>query len=61
MFFAYDTGIRVDLITDYFEVYFPMYSNRGWEINQSNYAQRIRFVFTTDFSALASLFTRKWF
>lgn len=61
VFFAYDTGIRVDLITDYFEVYFPMYSNRGWEINQSNYAQRIRFVFTTDFSALASLFTRKWF
>ena len=61
VFFAYDTGIRVDLITDYFEVYFPMYSNRVWEINQSNYAQRIRFVFTTDFSALASLFTRKWF
>ncbi|MGB0186664.1 MAG: metalloprotease [Flavobacteriaceae bacterium] len=61
VFFAYDTGIRMDLITDYFEVYFPMYSNLGWEIDQSNYPQKIRFVFTTDFSALASLFTRRWF
>ena len=61
VFFAYDTGIRMDLITDYFEIYFPVYSNLGWEINQSNYAQKIRFVFTTDFSALASLFTRRWF
>lgn len=61
VFFAYDAGIRMDLITDYFEIYFPVYSNLGWEINQSNYAQKIRFVFTTDFSALASLLTRRWF
>ena len=60
-FFAYDAGVRLDLVTDFFEIYFPVYSNLGWEINQSNYPQKIRFVFTTDFSALAELFTRRWF
>lgn len=60
-YFAYDSGIRLDLIIDYFELYFPVYSNLGWEINQSNYPKKIRFVFTTDISKLATLFTRKWF
>ena len=60
-FFAYDSGVRLDLIIDYFELYFPVYSNLGWEINQSNYSEKIRFVLTTDISKLASLFTRKWF
>lgn len=60
-FFAYDAGIRLDLITDYFEVYFPVYSNLGWEIAQEKYPQKIRFVFTTDISKLSSLLTRRWF
>ena len=60
-FFAYDSGIRIDLILDYFELYFPFYSNLGWEINDNNYSNKIRFVFTTDISKLAGLFTRRWF
>ncbi len=60
-YFAYDSGIRLDLIIDYFELYFPVQSNLGWEITQSNYPQKIRFVFTTDISKLTTLFTRKWF
>ena len=60
-FFAYDAGIRLDLITDFFEVYFPIYSNLGWEIDQENYSQKIRFVITTDISKLSSLLTRRWF
>ena len=60
-FFAYDAGIRFDLITDFFEIYFPVYSNLGWEISQEKYAQKIRFVFTTDISKLSSLLTRRWF
>lgn len=59
--FMYDSGIRIVLIEDYFEVYFPVYSNRGWEIGQSNYDQRIRFMFTLDPQVLLSLFTRKWY
>lgn len=61
VFFGYGTGIRIDLITDFFELYFPVYSNLGWEIAQSSYANKIRFVFTTDLTRLGSLLTRKWF
>ena len=59
--FVYDAGIRLNLVEDYFEIFFPIYSNNGWEIGQSNYDQRIRFMFTVDPKVLLSLFTRKWF
>jgi hypothetical protein len=59
--FLYDSGIRLNLVTDYFELYFPLYSNNGWEIGRPNYDQRIRFIVTLDPKALLGLFTRKWF
>ena len=59
--FVYDSGIRLNLLTDYFELYFPVYSSNGWEIAQPNYAERIRFVITLSPKTLIGLFTRKWF
>lgn len=59
--FVYDTGIRLNLVTDYFEIYFPVYSNLGWEIGQNNYDEKIRFVFTVDPETLLGLFRRKWY
>ncbi|TRX35692.1 gluzincin family metallopeptidase [Flavobacterium restrictum] len=59
--FVYDSGIRLNLVTDYFELYFPVYSTNGWEISQNKYNEKIRFVITLDPSKLTSLFTRKWF
>jgi hypothetical protein len=59
--FVYDTGIRLNLVTDYFEVYFPLYSNLGWEIGNPQYDEKIRFVFTVDPKALLGLFRRKWY
>ncbi len=59
--FVYDSGLRVNLLTDYFELYFPVYSNNGFEIAQNNYHEKIRFVFTAQINALLSLFTRKWY
>jgi hypothetical protein len=59
--FVYDSGIRLNLVTDYFELYFPLYSNNGWEIAGPNYDQRIRFVVTLSPRTLTGLFTRKWF
>nr|WP_294935544.1 aminopeptidase [uncultured Flavobacterium sp.] len=58
--FLYDSGIRLNLVPDYFELYFPVYSNNGWEIAQDNYDQKIRFVITLSPKTLISLFTRKW-
>ncbi|WP_223826561.1 metalloprotease [Flagellimonas sp. S3867] len=59
--FVYDSGIRLNLVTDYFELYFPMYSNRGWEIADKDYGERIRFIVTISPRTLIGLFTRKWF
>ena len=59
--FVYDSGIRLNLVEDYFEIYLPLYSNRGWEIAQPNYDQSIRFMFTVDPQVLLGLFRRKWY
>lgn len=59
--FLYDSGIRLNLVTDYFELYFPVYSSLGWEIGQRDYHERIRFIFTFSPKSLVNLFTRKWF
>jgi hypothetical protein len=58
--FLYDSGIRLNLVTDYFELYFPVYSSNGWEF-QNDYSERIRFIVTLDPKILVNLFTRKWF
>ena len=59
--FVYDSGIRLNLVEDFFELYFPIYSNLGWEIAQPNYDQRIRFIITVDPQVLLGLFRRKWY
>ena len=58
--FVYDSGIRLNLVTDYFELYLPVYSSNGWEIGQQNYGERIRFIVTFQPDTIISLFTRKW-
>lgn len=59
--FVYDVGLRLNLVTDYFELYLPFYSNNGWEISDANYSERIRFIITLSPRTLTGLFTRKWF
>ena len=59
--FVYDSGIRLNLVTDYFELYFPLYSNNGWEVGQQNYGEKIRFIITVSPRTLTGLFTRTWF
>ncbi|SHH52579.1 gluzincin family metallopeptidase [Winogradskyella jejuensis] len=59
--FVYDSGIRLNLVEDYFEIFLPLYSNNGWEIAQPGYDQKIRFMFTVDPQVLLGLFRRKWY
>ncbi|WP_055446415.1 hypothetical protein [Lacinutrix mariniflava] len=59
--FVYDSGIRLNLVEDYFELYLPVYSNLGWEIGQPNYDQSIRFIVTLSPKTLLKLFTRRWY
>ncbi len=57
----YDSGLRLSLVEDYFEVFFPVYSNLGWEMGQANYEEKIRFIITIDVHTLFGLFSRKWY
>jgi len=59
--FVYDSGVRANLVTDFFEIYFPVYSNLGWEVAQANYDEKIRFRITLDLGTLLSLFRRRWY
>jgi len=59
--FQYESGIRLNLFTDYFELYFPIYSSLGNELNQYNYLSKIRFKISLDPDTLSGLFTRRWF
>lgn len=58
---VFDSGIRVSLVADYFELYFPIYSSLGFEPDLPNYDQKIRFIVTLTPKTLLGLFTRKWY
>ncbi len=58
---VFDSGIRLSLVADYFELYFPVYSNLGFEPNLPDYDQRVRFIVTLSPKTLLGLFTRRWY
>ncbi|MFD2909076.1 aminopeptidase [Flavobacterium ardleyense] len=58
--FVYDSGLHLNLVPDYFELFLPVYSSNGFELNSNNYREKIRFVVTLSPKTLVSLFTRKW-
>ena len=57
----YETGIRLNLLTDYFELYLPLYSSLGNEFNQADYLSKVRFKISIDPNTLSGLFSRRWF
>jgi len=59
--FIYDAGLSLNMIQDYVGLYFPLYSNLGWEIDDKAYPSKIRFTLSMQTSQLISLFTRSWF
>ncbi|MFN7044819.1 MAG: aminopeptidase [Flavobacterium sp.] len=59
--FCYDSGLHLNLVPDYFELFLPVYSSNGFALNDESYATQIRFVVTLSPKTLVSLFTRKWF
>lgn len=58
---VFDSGIRLSLVADYFELYFPMYSNLGFEPNLPHYDEKVRFIVTLSPQTLLGLFTRRWY
>ncbi|OIQ38579.1 MAG: aminopeptidase [Bacteroidetes bacterium MedPE-SWsnd-G1] len=60
-FFAYENGIRLNFVHEILEVYFPVYSNNGWEITQEAYPTRIRFVLSINPKKIINFARRGFF
>mgnify|MGYP000336092184 CR=1 FL=1 len=58
LYFAYENGIRLNFVHEIFEIYFPLYSNNGWELSQTAYPQKIRFSLTADVKSIFNFFRR---
>ncbi len=57
----YGTGVKLNLLPDFFELYFPISSSNGLEIDDYRYYNKIRFVLSYEVDSLINLFSRKWF
>ena len=61
VYFAYENGIRFNFVHQIFEIYFPIYSNNGWELSQTAYPQKIRFSLSADVRSIYNFFRRGFF
>jgi hypothetical protein len=59
--FIWDSGVKVKVIPDFLEVYFPIQSSLGFEPSFKDYGKRIRFTLVLNFSAVTNYFRRGWF
>ena len=56
--FVWDSGIKLAVIPDFLELYFPMQSSLGFEPSFKDYGKRIRFTLVLNFSAIGSYFRK---
>ncbi len=56
--YFYENGIRLNLIPNIFEFYFPIYTNEGFEITKHKYPSKIRFIVSTDINRIYNFFRR---
>tara|TARA_A100001011_G_scaffold365051_1_gene416377 strand:- start:21 stop:1907 length:1887 start_codon:yes stop_codon:yes gene_type:complete len=61
--FLFDSGMRINVLPDYLELFFPIYNSNGFELTDKliPYSEKIRFLLTLQSKTLTKLFTRKWF
>lgn len=56
--FFYENGIRLNFVPTFFEFYFPIYTNEGWEVTEKAYPTKIRFIITTNLDRIYNFFRR---
>lgn len=59
--FRYDSGIRLNFVHNFLELYFPLQSSLGFEPSFSDYSSRIRFVLTIDPERIYNLVKRGFY
>lgn len=58
---AWDYGLYLEFIPDFFEIYFPFQNNFGTIIDQPNYATKIRFVLNLELDAILNRVRRGFY
>ena len=58
--YYYGTGLRLNLLPDFFELYFPISSSNGFELTDFRYNNKIRFIVSYNLESLSRLFSRRW-
>jgi len=58
--YFYGTGLRLNLLPDFFELYFPVSSSNGFELDDFRYYNKIRFIVSYNLESLGKLFSRRW-
>ena len=58
---GYDFGLKLNIIENYFELYFPLINSDEFVLNSNNYSKNIRFTLSLDPENISNLFTRRWF
>ena len=59
--FVYDSGIRLNFIHNFLEIYFPVQSSLGFEPSMPNYASKIRYVITLDLNRIYNFIKRGFY
>lgn len=59
--FIWDTGVKVRIIPDFLEVYFPVQSSLGFEPSFKDYAKRIRYTLILNLGSIINAARRGWY
>lgn len=57
----WDSGVKLKIVPDFLEVYFPLQSSLGFEPSFKDYSSRIRYTLIINLGAITSHFRRGWF
>ena len=59
--FKYDSGIRLNFVQNFLEIYFPVQSSNGFELKQGKYFEKIRFVLTLSIGKIYNFVKRGFY
>ncbi|MGH1519483.1 aminopeptidase [Chryseobacterium sp. JK1] len=59
--FIWDSGIKVRIIPDFLEIYFPIQSSLGFEPAFKDYAKRIRYTLVLNLGSIINAARRGWY
>lgn len=59
--FIWDSGVKLKLVPEFLEIYFPVQSSLGFEPGFKDYKNRIRYTISFNLNSVVGYFRRGWF